>query len=172
MKRWAPLAIFAILGAFLYLGLYLHPREVPSPFIGKPAPAFTLPVVGEPGHSFSPAQARGKVWLLNIWAPWCSGCRAEHDFLLQLAESGIPIYGLNWKDKDREAASWLAREGSPYVLSVDDYDGRVSIDYGVTGTPETFIIDRSGIIRFKYIGPIDAEVWKNKLAPLLKKINT
>lgn len=170
MKRWIPLIIFAILAGFLYLGLYLNPREVPSPFIGKPAPNFTLPVIGQPGATFSPEQAKGKVWLLNIWAPWCVSCRAEHPYLMQLAASGIPIYGLNWKDKDREAETLLNQKGSPYILTVDDLDGRAGIDFGVTGTPETFVIDKAGIIRMKHVGPIDETVWQKKFAPLLKEL--
>ncbi len=172
MKRFIPFVLFAVLGVFLYIGLYLNPREVPSPFIGKPAPPFTLPVIGQPGVTFSPEEAKGKVWLLNVWAPWCVSCRQEHPFLMQLAARGVPIYGLNWKDKDREAEALLARQGSPYVLSVDDLDGRVGIDYGVTGTPETFVIDKAGIIRMKHVGPITPEVWEKKFVPLLKELQS
>lgn len=172
MKRWIPLILFAVLAAFLYVGLTLNPREVPSPYIDKPAPHFTLPVVGQPGASFSPEQAKGKVWLLNIWAPWCVSCRVEHPTLMRLAASGVPIYGLNWKDGAREAEALLAQKGSPYILTADDQDGRVGIDYGVTGTPETFVIDQAGIIRMKHIGPIDDEVWQQKFAPLLKQLNS
>lgn len=171
MKRFIPLAVFIVLGVFLYLGLYLNPREVPSPFIGKPAPNFTLPVIGRPGEQFSPADAKGRVWLLNVWAPWCVSCRQEHPMLMQLAQAGVPIYGLNWKDRDREAKALLAQQGSPYVLTVDDLDGRVGIDYGVTGTPETFVIDKAGIIRMKHVGPINPEIWEKKFVPLLKELN-
>jgi cytochrome c biogenesis protein CcmG/thiol:disulfide interchange protein DsbE len=172
MKRWIPLIVFAVLAGFFYVGLSLNPREVPSPFIGKPAPAFTLPVVGQPERTFSPSEVKGKVWLLNIWAPWCVSCRQEHGVLMQLAQSGVPIYGLNWKDKDREAAGLLERTGSPFVVSADDLDGKVGIDYGVTGTPETFVIDKAGVIRMKHIGPISPDVWKNKIEPLVKELNT
>jgi cytochrome c biogenesis protein CcmG, thiol:disulfide interchange protein DsbE len=171
MKRWIPLVIFAVLAVFFYVGLSLNPREVPSPFIGKAAPAFTLPVVGQPDKTFSPAENKGQVWLLNIWAPWCVSCRDEHGVLMQLAEAGVPIYGLNWKDKDREAAALLASTGSPYRVTADDLDGRVGIDYGVTGTPETFVIDREGIIRMKHVGPINADNWKAKFEPLLQELN-
>ncbi|NTV96784.1 MAG: DsbE family thiol:disulfide interchange protein [Thiobacillus sp.] len=171
MKRWLPLIIFAALAGFFYVGLHLNPREVPSPFIGKLAPAFKLPVVGQPGATFSPEENKGKVWLLNVWAPWCVSCRQEHEALMQLKAIGVPVYGLNWKDKGREAEALLAREGSPYVVTVDDLDGRVGIDYGVTGTPETFIIDKAGIIRMKHIGPINAENWQEKIEPLLKELN-
>jgi len=170
MKRFLPLIVFLVLAGFLYVGLGLNPREVPSPFIGKPAPAFTLPVIGQPGQTFSPEMNKGKVWLLNVWAPWCVACRQEHGKLMQLKEAGVPLYGLNWKDKDREAEDLLARIGSPYLRVAEDIDGRVGIDYGVTGTPETFVIDSQGIIRMKHIGPIDSGVWQNKFLPLMKEL--
>lgn len=171
MKRFIPFIVFVVLAVFFYVGLSLNPREVPSPFIGKPAPAFSLPVVGESGRSFGPEQMRGKVWLLNVWAPWCVACRQEHGYLMQLAQAGsVPIVGLNWKDKDREAEALLARVGNPYAVVADDLDGRVGIDYGVTGTPETYVIDREGIVRLKHISPITPEVWKEKFEPLLKEL--
>lgn len=171
MKRWLPLVLFLMLIGFFAKGLFLDPHEVPSPFIGHPAPAFTLPLVGEANASFSPADMKGKVWMLNIWAPWCVSCRQEHGFLMQVAQSGrIPIVGLNWKDKDREAGSLLARTGSPYVAVPEDLDGRVGIDYGVTGTPETYIIDQAGIVRLKHVGPINPDVWKNEFEPKLKEL--
>jgi cytochrome c biogenesis protein CcmG/thiol:disulfide interchange protein DsbE len=171
MKRWVPLILFLILVGFFAKGLFLNPREVPSPFIGRTAPAFTLPLVGNVNASFSPADMKGRVWMLNVWAPWCSACRQEHGFLMQLAQSGtVPIVGLNWKDKDREAAQLLAQIGSPYMAVPEDLDGRVGIDYGVTGTPETYIIDKEGIVRLKHIGPIDPDVWKSKFEPKLKEL--
>jgi len=171
MKRWLPLVLFLVLVGFFAKGLFLNPREVPSPFIGRTAPAFTLPVVGNAGASFSPTDMKGKIWMLNIWAPWCVSCRQEHGFLMQLAQSGrIPIVGLNWKDADREAQALLARTGSPYVAVPDDLDGRVGIDYGVTGTPETYIIDRQGIVRLKHVGPIGPDVWQTKFEPKLKEL--
>jgi cytochrome c biogenesis protein CcmG/thiol:disulfide interchange protein DsbE len=171
MKRWLPLIIFLVLAGFFYVGLNLNPREVPSPFIGKATPTFNLPVIGQPGVTFSPEANKGKVWLLNVWAPWCVSCRQEHGVLMQLAQAGVPIYGLNWKDKDREAEALLAQQGSPYTVTVDDLDGRVGIDYGVTGTPETFVIDKAGIIRMKHVGPINGDNWQNKFEPLLKELN-
>jgi cytochrome c biogenesis protein CcmG/thiol:disulfide interchange protein DsbE len=157
--------------AFFAKGLFLNPREVPSPFIGKPAPAFTLPVVGEAERTFSPADMKGKVWVMNVWAPWCVSCRQEHPVLMALAQSQpVPIVGLNWKDKDREAAALLERHGSPYVAVPDDLDGKVGIDYGVTGTPETYIIDQAGIVRLKHVGPIDPDTWKSKFEPKLKEL--
>jgi len=134
-NRFIPLIVFIVLAIFFAIGLTKNPREVPSPFINKPAPGFTLPVVGEAQQSFSPEALRGRVWLLNIWAPWCVSCRQEHGVLMQLKDSGVTIVGLNWKDKAREAAALLSGIGSPYLVAVDDLDGRVGIDYGVTGTP-------------------------------------
>lgn len=170
MKRWIPLVLFALLVGFFARGLFLNPREVPSPLIGKPAPAFSLPVVGDAGRTFSPEEMKGKVWLLNVWAPWCPSCRQEHPVLMQLASQGVPIVGLNWKDKDREAAQLLAQHGNPYVAVPDDLSGKIGIDYGVTGTPETYVIDRDGIIRMKHIGPITPEVWESKFVPKLKEL--
>jgi len=171
MKRWLPLVLFLVLVGFFAKGLFLNPREVPSPFIGRTAPAFTLPLVGDANASFSPADMKGKVWLLNVWAPWCVSCRQEHPVLMQIAQSGrIPIVGLNWKDKEREAEALLARTGSPYVAVPEDLDGKVGINYGVTGTPETYLIDQAGIVRMKHIGPISAEVWQDKIEPKLKEL--
>lgn len=173
MKRWIPLVLFFVLVGFFARGLFLNPHEVPSPFIGRTAPTFTLPLVGNAEARFSTADMKGRVWMLNVWAPWCSACRQEHGFLMQVAQSGaVPIVGLNWKDADREADALLTRIGSPYVSVPDDLDGRVGIDYGVTGTPETYLIDKGGIVRLKHIGPIDAEVWKNKFEPKLKEFNS
>jgi cytochrome c biogenesis protein CcmG/thiol:disulfide interchange protein DsbE len=171
MKRWIPLLIFAVLAGFLAKGLFLNPREVPSPFIGKPAPAFKLPVVGAADQTFSPEDMKGKVWLLNVWAPWCVSCRQEHPVLMGLAKSQpVPIVGLNWKDKDREAARLLDEHGSPYLAVPDDLSGKTGIDYGVTGTPETYVIDKAGIIRMKHVGPISPDVWKEKFEPKLKEL--
>ena len=171
MKRWLPLILFLVLVGFFARGLFLNPREVPSPFIGRTAPAFTLPLVEDPSRSFSPADMRGQVWMLNVWAPWCVSCRQEHSVLMQIAQGGrVPIVGLNWKDRDREAAALLARTGSPYVAVPEDLDGKVGINYGVTGTPETYIIDKEGIVRMKHIGPISPEVWSTKFEPKLKEL--
>lgn len=171
MKRWLPLVVFLVLVGFFAKGLFLNPREVPSPFIGRAAPAFSLPLAGDAGAAFGPADMKGKVWMLNVWAPWCTSCRQEHPMLMQIAASGrVPIVGLNWKDADREAAALLARIGNPYVAVPDDPDGRVGIDYGVTGTPETYLIDQAGIVRLKHVGPISPEVWQGKFEPKLKEL--
>ena len=171
MQRWIPLLLFVILVGFFAKGLFLNPREVPSPFIGKPAPAFSLPVVGAAERTFSPEEMKGKVWLLNVWAPWCVSCRQEHPLLMSLAqERSVAIVGLNWKDKDREAERLLAQHGNPYVAVPDDISGKTGIDYGVTGTPETYVIDKDGVIRMKHVGPITPEVWEKKFEPKLKEL--
>ncbi|MGK2953152.1 MAG: DsbE family thiol:disulfide interchange protein [Thiobacillus sp.] len=171
MKRWLPLVLFVVLVGFFAKGLFLNPREVPSPFIGRTAPAFTLPLVEDPSKTFSPSDMKGQAWVLNVWAPWCVSCRQEHPVLMQVAQSGrVPLVGLNWKDKQREARDLLARTGSPYVAVPEDLDGKVGINYGVTGTPETYLIDQAGIVRMKHIGPISPEVWQDKFDPKLKEL--
>jgi cytochrome c biogenesis protein CcmG/thiol:disulfide interchange protein DsbE len=172
MKRWLPLVFFCVLVGFFAKGLFLNPREVPSPFIGKAAPVFTLPVVGQADKAFSTTDMKGQVWLLNVWAPWCVSCKVEHQLLMALAESQTapPIVGLNWKDKNREAERLLIQTGNPYVAVPDDLSGRVGIDWGVTGTPETYLIDQSGTVRLKHVGPIDVDVWRNKFVPKLKEL--
>ena len=172
LKYGVPLALFVALAAFLAVGLTRDPREVPSPFIGKPAPAFNIARLHEPEKQFSPEEMKGKVWLLNVWASWCVSCRVEHPLLVQLARSKVvPIVGLQYKDKRDDGVAWLARHGDPYVLSVHDFDGRVGIDYGVYGVPETFVIDKQGIIRFKHIGPLNPDVIRSKFEPLIKELN-
>lgn len=167
-----PLGLFVVLVAFLAIGLRKDPHEVPSPLINKAAPPFQLPQLKDPGQTFSAEQMRGRVWLLNVWASWCFSCRDEHPFLLQYARSGVvPIYGFNYKDKREDALSWLGELGDPYVLSVSDFDGRVGIDYGVYGAPETYLIDRDGIIRFKHVGPVTPDVWQKNILPLVQQLN-
>lgn len=167
-----PLALFAVLVIFLAIGLRRDPHEIPSPLINKPAPSFQLAQLKEPGKTFSAEEMKGKVWLLNVWASWCFSCRDEHPFLLEYARSGaLPIYGLNSKDKREDALAWLDELGDPYVLSVSDLDGRVGIDYGVYGAPETYLIDRNGVIRFKQIGPVSPDIWEQKILPLAKELN-
>jgi cytochrome c biogenesis protein CcmG, thiol:disulfide interchange protein DsbE len=167
-----PFAVFLLLVGFLAAGLKLRPSEVPSPLIGKPAPAFELPRLQQPQQMWSPNDVQGKVWLLNVWASWCVSCRDEHPLLLKLAQSGVaPIYGLNYKDKRQDALDWLDKFGNPYVLSVLDLEGRVGIDYGVYGVPETYVIDDKGVIRYKHIGPLTAEAMEKAILPLVKKLN-
>jgi cytochrome c biogenesis protein CcmG/thiol:disulfide interchange protein DsbE len=169
--RWMPLAAFVALAAMLAAGLTLNPREVPSPLIGQPAPAFTLPRLGQPAQLLSPADVHGKVWVLNVWASWCAPCREEHPLLVQAArEGGVLLVGLNYKDDPRQAEEWLLRLGDPYTATALDREGRTGIDYGVYGVPETFVIDRTGIIRFKHVGPLTAEVWQSRVLPLVRRL--
>jgi cytochrome c biogenesis protein CcmG, thiol:disulfide interchange protein DsbE len=173
MKRFLlPFGIFLMLVVFLAVGLTLKPSEVPSPLIGKPAPAFELPRLQDPDRTLSHNDLRGKVWILNVWASWCVSCRDEHPLLVNLAKSGVvPIYGLNYKDRRDDALAWLARFGNPYAASVSDAEGKVGIDYGVYGVPETYIVDDKGMIRHKHIGPITPEVLEAKILPLVKELN-
>ena len=172
LKYLIPLAVFLVLVGFLAFGLRRDPNELPSVLINKPAPAFSLPQLQEPTKTFSAEEMRGKVWLLNVWASWCVGCREEHESLLRYAQSGVvPIYGLNYKDKTEDALGWLKDLGDPYVLSAVDADGRVAIDYGVYGAPETYLIDQNGTIRFKQVGPLMPEIWEEKVLPLVQELN-
>ena len=172
MKRFLwPLAIFLLLVGFLAAGLKLNPREVPSPLVGKPAPAFELPLLQQPEKRFSPADMRGKVWLLNVWASWCETCREEHPLLLDLAKQNLmPILGLNYKDKGDDAQRWLKQFGDPYQFSVVDANGRIGIDYGVYGVPETYLIDAEGVIRYKQIGALTPAVMEQKILPLARTL--
>lgn len=171
IKFILPLVLFLVLVAFLAIGLSRDPLEIPSPLIDKAAPAFVLPVLSEPETRFKSQEMRGKVWLLNAWASWCVGCQAEHQLLLELSRTGIvPIYGLNYKDEPRDARAWLDALGNPYTVSISDLDGRVGIDYGVYAVPETFVIDRNGVIRYKQIGPITEEALREKIIPLVKEL--
>ena len=172
MKRYLwPLAIFVVMLGFLGMGLQLNPRHVPSPLIDKPAPSFRLPTLDAPDTVFSPEDLRGQVWLLNVWASWCVACLQEHPVLVDFSRSGlVPIYGLNYKDKSDAATAWLGKNGNPYTLSIVDADGRVGIDYGVYGVPETFVIDKQGVIRYKQIGPVTPEVLNDTIIPLVRKL--
>ena len=186
-----PLIGFIVLVVLLAVGLNLDPREVPSPLVGKPAPAFSLSKLGS-DEKFSPQNMQGKVWLLNVWSTWCVSCRQEHPMLVQMAKSQtVTLIGLNYKEvrgdasfdmskinaeaektmATQRASAWLQRHGNPYALSALDLDGRVGIDYGVYGVPETYVIDKAGIIRLKHTGPITPEVFSGKLLPLVKELN-
>ncbi len=173
MTRYViPLGIFVVLVAFLAIGLGRDPRKVPSPLVDKPAPDFRLTQLHDPSRTFSAAEMRGKVWLLNVWASWCVSCREEHPLFLQLARSGeVPIYGLNYKDRREDALRWLQQFRDPYILSVADTEGRVGIDYGVYAVPETFLIDRDGFIRFKHIGPVTPAVMTDTILPLVRELS-
>lgn len=193
MKRFLiPLAVFLVLVVFLAVGLKRDPREVPSPLVGKPAPAFTLPQLAEPDKTLSPKDMQGKVWLFNVWASWCVSCRQEHPVLVEFSKKvDIPLIGLNYKevrgdggfdmgkmpaDEEKKLAwqranTWLAQHGNPYKLTVMDLDGRVGIDYGVYGVPETYVIDKAGVIRMKHTGPVTPEILAKKIMPLLAELN-
>jgi len=166
-----PFAIFAVMVAFLAVGLTLDPREVPSPFIGKAAPGFDLPTLKNPDIHLSPAEMKGQVWLLNVWASWCTSCRAEHEVVKTLAATGkVAIIGLNYKDTPADARRWLGQLGDPYLASVADMQGLAGIDWGVYGVPETFLIDKQGIIRYKQTGPLTHEVIASTILPLVAKL--
>lgn len=190
---------FWVLGAFIALvvllavGLNLNPRDVPSPLVGKPAPAFRLAVLGQEGRTMGPEDLKGKVWLFNVWASWCVSCRQEHPVLVDFARrgNGTPIVGLNYKElrgdgaidmrrvpAEQEvplalerASGWLKTHGDPYLLTVMDIDGRVGIDYGVYGVPETYVIDKTGVIRMKHTGPISPQILNEKILPLVAELN-
>lgn len=183
---------FAALVALLAVGLNLNPRDVPSPLIGKPAPAFKLDILATPDKTLSPQDMQGKVWLLNVWSSWCISCREEHPVLVQFSKSStVPLVGLNYKEvrgdggfdmgkmaPDEEkslaferAKQWLGQHGNPYTLTVMDLDGRVGIDYGVYGVPETYVIDKAGVIRMKHTGPISPDVLSQKILPLVAELS-
>ena len=171
MRFILPLVVFLVLAGFLYVGLGLDPHEVPSPLIDKPAPAFNLPQLHDSTKNFSQAEMKGKVWLLNVWSSWCVSCKEEHPLLLSLAQQNIvPIYGLDYKDKKEDAEGWLNQAGNPYTLNVMDRDGRVGINYGVYGVPETYVIDKQGIIRYKQIGPVTNESLNEKILPMVAEL--
>ncbi len=174
MKKFLiPIAIFIAIGLLLAYGLSLDPKKIPSPLVGKPLPAFALADLHKPNQTITSESLRGKVYLLNVWASWCVACREEHPLLVELARTkAVPIIGLNYKDKRNDALRWLEGLGNPYDRSLSDIDGRVGIDLGVYGVPETFVIDKAGVIRYKHIGPISPDAWRDKIAPLLRELNS
>ena len=166
-----PIGVFLALVVVLAIGLTKDPRELPSPYIGKPAPEVELPSLTQPGSTVGSANYAGQVALLNVWATWCPGCRQEHDFLLQLAAEGeVPIYGLNWRDNGPDALRWLETLGDPYVDSAFDSDGRVGIDWGVYGALETFLIDQQGRVVHKHIAPLTQEIWDRDFMPIINDL--
>jgi cytochrome c biogenesis protein CcmG/thiol:disulfide interchange protein DsbE len=170
-KAYIPLAIFAVLLVFLAIGLTRDPHEIPSPLIDKPAPNFSAPLLDAPNQQLSAKDMLGKVWLLNTWASWCVACREEHPILVEFAKTKtLPIIGLDYKDKDMDGQQWLARFGNPYNMAIADRDGRIGIDFGVYGVPESFLIDKAGVIRYKQIGPITPEALRDKIIPLIKEL--
>ena len=174
MRYAIPLVVFLVIAGFLASRLRggYDPHIIPSVLIGKPAPEFQLPELRNQTKTFSPKQLRGQVWLLNVWGSWCFACRQEHPFLVQLSNAGtVPIYGLDWKDTREAALATLDELGDPYVLNLSDSDGRVAIDYGVTGAPETYLIDKNGVIRYKEVGQLSPEIMHDKILPLVKELN-
>ena len=191
-KFFIPLGLFLVLVAFLAVGLKRNPQEIPSPLLGKPAPLFSLSTLDAGGAKFGPQDMKGKVWMLNVWATWCVACRDEHPLLVAFSKANqLPIVGLNYKEVQAQdapagrqltpeeklriarerSAVWLQRLGDPYAISVFDLDGRVGIDYGVYGVPETYIIDKEGVIRFKQVGAVTLETLQSQILPLLQKLN-
>jgi cytochrome c biogenesis protein CcmG/thiol:disulfide interchange protein DsbE len=166
-----PLGIFVVVVGFLAVGLTLNPRELPSPLVGKPAPDFSLPQLYDQDKTFSPNEMKGKVWLLNFWASWCGGCKEEHPVLMHLAQSGaVPIYGMDYKDRREDALTWLKQWGNPYPVIAVDESGRVGINFGVYGVPETYVIDKAGVIRYKQIGPLREDTVQGKILPLVREL--
>ena len=171
LRLLLPLGIFVVLVALLGVGLTLNPREVPSPLIGKQAPAFSLPQLRAPEKTFSTTEMAGRVWVLNVWASWCIPCLQEHPYITALANMKIaPVVGLNYKDQPSDALAWLERNGDPFLLSVSDIKGQIGIDYGVYGVPETYVIDQRGVIRYKKIGPIMSDTLRDKIVPLIEEL--
>lgn len=166
-----PLLVFVIMLGFFWVGLGKDPHLLPSALLDKPAPAFTLNDLHNPEKSYSNADMKGKVWVLNVWASWCAACRSEHPLFMDIARQGeINLFGLNYKDKRNDAMTWLRQLGNPYVASLSDLSGDIGIDYGVYGVPETFIIDKQGIIRMKHVGPVSRVAWQEKLLPKIKEL--
>jgi cytochrome c biogenesis protein CcmG/thiol:disulfide interchange protein DsbE len=171
LKYLLPFLLFIALAVFLALGLKLNPKDIPSPLIDKPAPAFSLPILGIPEKKLSNQDLQGQVWLLNVWASWCVSCREEHPVLLQFAQqSSVTLVGLNYKDQADAAIEWLSKLGNPYTVSLMDSEGRTGIDYGVYGVPETFVIDKRGVIRYKHTGAVTADDLEKVFMPLINQL--
>jgi cytochrome c biogenesis protein CcmG, thiol:disulfide interchange protein DsbE len=172
MKFAVPFCVFAAMSVFLAQGIRQDPRQIPSVLVDKPAPAFRLAELQNPARTFGPKDMLGKVWVLNVWASWCVSCRAEHAVLTDLARtSTVPVYGLDYKDEREAALTFLQTFGNPYAATVQDPDGRVGIDYGVYGVPETYVIDAKGVIRYKQIGPLTSELVERVVAPLIGRLS-
>lgn len=170
-KFLIPLALFGLLVVFLAVGLGLDPHEVPSPLVNKPAPAFKVAQLEQPELQFAAEDMKGKVWLFNVWASWCVACRQEHPVLMDFARQQlVPIVGLDYKDQRKDALGVLKRSGNPYDVVAFDGDGRVGIDYGVYGVPESYVIDKAGVIRYKHIGPITTEAMEKTIIPLINEL--
>ena len=169
LKLFLPLILFAMLAITLFRGLSLDPSEMPSALIDRPFPVFNLPRLGVPGL-LSQADLEGQVSLLNVWATWCVACRVEHPYLKQLAQRGIPLFGINYKDNDAAAQRWLDELGDPYRFNIADHEGTLGLDLGVYGAPETYLVDATGVIRYRHVGVVDERVWKTVLEPLYESL--
>lgn len=169
LKLFIPLGLFLVLGGFLLRGLELDPQALPSALIDKPFPEFQLPVLGS-SQRIDRSGVTGEVALFNVWATWCASCRIEHPYLQQLADAGVPIYGINYKDEDAPALRWLQELGDPYRLNIVDADGQLGLDLGVYGAPETYVVDREGIIRYRHVGVVDEQVWVTVLEPIIREL--
>jgi len=170
LKLFLPLAVFLVLAGFLFRGLSLDPQALPSALIDRPMPAFTLPVLGADGESVDEKVLSGEVALVNVWATWCASCRVEHPFLTELARQGLAIYGINYKDEDDKALAWLAELGDPYRLNIVDAEGTLGLDLGVYGAPETYVVDARGVIRYRHVGVVNAQVWQDILRPIVDEL--
>lgn len=168
-----PVLLFAAITGMFGLALRLDPRAMPSTLIDKPPPQFNLPPVEGTSAPLDSSKLNGRVMLLNIYASWCPGCRVEHPTLMRIARDKIvPLYGLNWKDKPGQGGAWLRQNQNPYIAVGDDPTGRAGIEMGVTGVPETFVIDKDGRIRYRHAGPVTEEVWQEVFAPLLASLGS
>lgn len=172
LKFLIPLILFLVMAVFLAIGLQRDPSHIPSPLINKPAPVFSAPKLTAPQESLSPKDLHGQVWLLNVWASWCSTCREEHPVLNLLAQQQVTLIGLNYKDKAEDAFAWLQQGGDPYRISIMDNNGKIGIDWGVYGVPETFVIDKKGIVRYKHIGALTFESIQQTLLPLIAQLQS
>ena len=170
MRFLLPFGIFVVLGALFAVGLQRDPSLIPSPLLDQPLPTFALPSLADPDAEVTDQALAGRPALLNVWGSWCAQCGTEHDFLMQLADEGVAIVGLNWNDQRASARAWLDRLGDPYVVTAVDVEGRVAIDLGVYGAPETFLVDGNGTIVHKHIGPLSAAVWQRDFAPRIAQI--
>jgi len=169
LKFIVPFALFVLLAIFLFVGLNRDPSYVPSPLIGKPAPEFSLPSLQDASYPVSSKELLGQPWVLNVWGTWCGGCRQEHDTLIAIARTkAVPIVGLNWKDDNALAQQWLRDLGNPYSVVAEDREGRVAIDWGVYGAPETFLIGPDGVVLYKHIAPMTMEVWNREFLPRIE----
>lgn len=174
MKRvvlFLPLVVFVLLGVLLYRGLFLNPQELPSALIGKPFPEFSLPKLKDDNTQVSKADLKGDIVLVNVWGTWCPTCKYEHPYLVDLAkDKRFKLYGLNYKDERPEALKWLDFYEDPYQFSIFDQAGKLGVDLGVFGAPETFVVDGNGIIRKRFAGAIDTRVWQTEFEPLIQQI--